>query len=1015
MKRVFILKGLDCPNCSAKIEKEVGALPGVESSVVNLMQQTLTVQSEKSADATLAEQVETIVHSHEPDVEVSEKTEPAVTKVYLLKGLDCPNCSAKIEKEVGALPGVESSVVNLMQQTLTVQSEKSADATLAEQVETIVHSHEPDVEVSEKTEPAVTKVYLLKGLDCPNCSAKIEKEVGELGGVASSTVNLMNQTLTVQAGTSVATSLLDTVTTIVHSHEPDVEVSEKTEPAVTKVYLLKGLDCPNCSAKIEKEVGELDGVTSSTVNLMNQTLTVQAGTSVAASLLDTVTTIVHSHEPDVEVSEKTEPAVTKVYLLKGLDCPNCSAKIEKEVGELDGVTSSTVNLMNQTLTVQAGTSVAASLLDTVTTIVHSHEPDVEVSEKQLEATAPVKKDEKAAVYNDEDKKRTIRLAVGAVVYAIGMALTVFAKLPTLAELAFLIVAYVILGWDVVWQAVKNITRGQVFDEHFLMSVSTIGAFAIGEYPEAVAVMLFYQVGEFFQSLAVKRSRKSISDLMDICPDSATVKRNGVLQVVSPESVAVGEIIVVKPGEKIPLDGIVVDGESMLDTKALTGESVPRSIRKGDEALSGCINQSGLLTLKVTKSFGESTVSKITDLVENASARKAPTENFITTFARYYTPVVVGMAAVLAIIPPLVLGGGWSEWLRRGFVFLIVSCPCALVISIPLTFFGGIGAASKRGVLVKGSNYLEALNKVSVVVFDKTGTLTKGVFEVANIIPAAGYQKEQVLEYAAQAESYSNHPIAKSILATYGKPIDQKQFSGFEEISGHGISVMVQGKKVLAGNSKLMESEKIAYAACDAAGTKFYVAADGSYVGCILIADEVKPDSKCAIAELKKIGVEKTVMLTGDDERIGKSVADELGLDAYYAQLLPDQKVEKLEMLDKQKRQGSKLAFVGDGINDAPVLARADVGIAMGGLGSDAAIDAADVVLMTDEPSKLVEAIDVAKATKRIVMQNIVIALGIKSVFLVLGALGMAGMWEAVFGDVGVTIIAVLNAMRILKK
>ena len=941
--------------------------------------------------------------------------EVKMKRVFILKGLDCPNCSAKIEKEVGALPGVKSSVVNLMQQTLTVQSEKSADATLAEQVETIVHSHEPDVEVSEKTEPAVTKVYLLKGLDCPNCSAKIEKEVGELGGVASSTVNLMNQTLTVQAGTSVATSLLDTVTTIVHSHEPDVEVSEKTEPAVTKVYLLKGLDCPNCSAKIEKEVGELGGVASSTVNLMNQTLTVQAGTSVATSLLDTVTTIVHSHEPDVEVSEKTEPAVTKVYLLKGLDCPNCSAKIEKEVGELDGVTSSTVNLMNQTLTVQAGTSVAASLLDTVTTIVHSHEPDVEVSEKQLEATAPVKKDEKAAVYNDEDKKRTIRLAVGAVVYAIGMALTVFAKLPTLAELAFLIVAYVILGWDVVWQAVKNITRGQVFDEHFLMSVSTIGAFAIGEYPEAVAVMLFYQVGEFFQSLAVKRSRKSISDLMDICPDSATVKRNGVLQVVSPESVAVGEIIVVKPGEKIPLDGIVVDGESMLDTKALTGESVPRSIRKGDEALSGCINQSGLLTLKVTKSFGESTVSKITDLVENASARKAPTENFITTFARYYTPVVVGMAAVLAIIPPLVLGGGWSEWLRRGFVFLIVSCPCALVISIPLTFFGGIGAASKRGVLVKGSNYLEALNKVSVVVFDKTGTLTKGVFEVANIIPAAGYQKEQVLEYAAQAESYSNHPIAKSILATYGKPIDQKQFSDFEEISGHGISVMVQGKKVLAGNSKLMESEKIAYAACDAAGTKFYVAADGSYVGCILIADEVKPDSKCAIAELKKIGVEKTVMLTGDDERIGKSVADELGLDAYYAQLLPDQKVEKLEMLDKQKRQGSKLAFVGDGINDAPVLARADVGIAMGGLGSDAAIEAADVVLMTDEPSKLVEAIDVAKATKRIVMQNIVIALGIKSVFLVLGALGMAGMWEAVFGDVGVTIIAVLNSMRILKK
>ena len=833
-------------------------------------------------------------------------------------------------------------------------------------------------------EVKMKRVFILKGLDCPNCSAKIEKEVGALPGVESSVVNLMQQTLTVQSEKSADATLAEQVEMIVHSHEPDVEVSEKTEPAVTKVYLLKGLDCPNCSAKIEKEVGELDGVTSSTVNLMNQTLTVQAGTSVAASLLDTVTTIVHSHEPDVEVSEKQ---------------PEATAPVKKEEK------AAVYNDEDKKRTIRLAVGAAVYAIGMALT----------VFAKLPEATAPVKKEEKAAVYNDEDKKRTIRLAVGAAVYAIGMALTVFAKLPTPAELAFLIVAYVILGWDVVWQAVKNITRGQVFDEHFLMSVSTIGAFAIGEYPEAVAVMLFYQVGEFFQSLAVKRSRKSISDLMDIRPDSATVKRNGVLQVVSPESVAVGEIIVVKPGEKIPLDGIVVDGESMLDTKALTGESVPRSIRKGDEALSGCINQSGLLTLKVTKSFGESTVSKIIDLVENASARKAPTENFITTFARYYTPVVVGMAAVLAIIPPLVLGGGWSEWLRRGFVFLIVSCPCALVISIPLTFFGGIGAASKRGVLVKGSNYLEALNKVSVVVFDKTGTLTKGVFEVANIIPAAGYQKEQVLEYAAQAESYSNHPIAKSILAAYGKSIDQKQFSGFEEISGHGISVMVQGKKVLAGNSKLMESEKIAYSACDAAGTKVYVAADGSYVGCILIADEVKPDSNRAIAELKKIGVEKTVMLTGDDERIGKSVADELGLDVYYAQLLPDQKVEKLEMLDKQKRQGSKLAFVGDGINDAPVLARADVGIAMGGLGSDAAIEAADVVLMTDEPSKLVEAIDVAKATKRIVMQNIVIALGIKSVFLVLGALGMAGMWEAVFGDVGVTIIAVLNAMRILKK
>ena len=858
------------------------------------------------------------------------------------------------------------------------------------------------------------RIFLLKGLDCPNCSAKIEKEVGDLENVNSSSVNLMKQTLTIQTETF-DNSIVEQIETIVHSHEPDVEVSEKKESYTTKTYLLKGLDCPNCSAKIEKEVGDLEDVSSSVVNLMKQTLTISVKTSASGKIQDEVATIVHSHEPDVKVSEQTDSYVTKKYLLKGLDCPNCSAKIEKEVGELEGVALSEVNLMKQTLTVSMDHNKAASMLDMVTTIVHSHEPDVEVSEQKADTSVAPDKKEKTPVYSDDDKKLTIRLISGAVIYAVGMGLTLFGHVSLPVELGVLIVAYIILGWDVVWQAVKNITRGQIFDEHFLMSLSTIGAFAIGEYPEAVAVMLFYQVGEFFQSLAVKRSRKSISDLMDIRPDSATVRRNGELVVVAPETVSIGELIVVKPGEKIPLDGIVTEGESMLDTRALTGESVPRSIRKGEEALSGCVNQSGVLTIKVTKSFGESTVTKIIDLVENASSRKAPTENFITTFARYYTPIVVGMAAILDIIPPVILGGGWSEWLRRGFVFLIVSCPCALVISIPLTFFGGIGAASKRGVLVKGSNYLEALNKVSVVVFDKTGTLTKGVFKVVDITVEFGFTKEQVLEYAAQAESYSNHPIAKSIQEAFGKTIDQSVLSGYEEISGHGIRVLIGGKRVLAGNSKLMDSEKVSYAACQSAGTKVYIAVDGRYAGCIVIADEVKDDSQNAIASLKKIGVEKTVMLTGDDEKIGKAVAEQLGLDEYYAQLLPDQKVEKLEYLDQHKTKGSKLAFVGDGINDAPVLARADVGIAMGGLGSDAAIEAADVVLMTDEPSKLVDAIDVAKATKRIVMQNIIIALGIKSVFLILGALGIAGMWEAVFGDVGVTIIAVLNAMRILKK
>ena len=858
------------------------------------------------------------------------------------------------------------------------------------------------------------RIFLLKGLDCPNCSAKIEKEVGDLENVNSSSVNLMKQTLTIQTETF-DNSIVEQIETIVHSHEPDVEVSEKKESYTTKTYLLKGLDCPNCSAKIEKEVGDLEDVSSSVVNLMKQTLTISVKTSASGKIQDEVATIVHSHEPDVKVSEQTDSYVTKKYLLKGLDCPNCSAKIEKEVGELEGVALSEVNLMKQTLTVSMDHNKAASMLDMVTTIVHSHEPDVEVSEQKADTSVAPDKKEKTPVYSDDDKKLTIRLISGAVIYAVGMGLTLFGHVSLPVELGVLIVAYIILGWDVVWQAVKNITRGQIFDEHFLMSLSTIGAFAIGEYPEAVAVMLFYQVGEFFQSLAVKRSRKSISDLMDIRPDSATVRRNGELVVVAPETVSIGELIVVKPGEKIPLDGIVTEGESMLDTRALTGESVPRSIRKGEEALSGCVNQSGVLTIKVTKSFGESTVTKIIDLVENASSRKAPTENFITTFARYYTPIVVGMAAILAIIPPVILGGGWSEWLRRGFVFLIVSCPCALVISIPLTFFGGIGAASKRGVLVKGSNYLEALNKVSVVVFDKTGTLTKGVFKVVDITVEFGFTKEQVLEYAAQAESYSNHPIAKSIQEAFGKTIDQSVLSGYEEISGHGIRVLIGGKRVLAGNSKLMDSEKVSYAACQSAGTKVYIAVDGRYAGCIVIADEVKDDSQNAIASLKKIGVEKTVMLTGDDEKIGKAVAEQLGLDEYYAQLLPDQKVEKLEYLDQHKTKGSKLAFVGDGINDAPVLARSDIGIAMGGVGSDVAIEAADVVLMSDDITAIAKAIDVSHYTNFILKENVTFTLIIKVGVLILTLFGLTNMWMGVFADVGVTLIAICNSMRILYK
>ena len=577
-----------------------------------------------------------------------------------------------------------------------------------------------------------------------------------------------------------------------------------------------------------------------------------------------------------------------------------------------------------------------------------------------------------------------------------------------------IIAYIIVGFEIVRKAVRNITRGKVFDENFLMTVATIGAFGIGEFPEAVAVMLFYQVGELFQSYAVDKSRKSIASLMDIRPDYANIEKDGKLEKVDPDEVKIGDIIVVKPGEKIPLDGIVVEGKTNLDTKALTGEPMPREANIGDDVISGCINLNGLIKVKVTKEFGESTVSKILDLVENASSKKSKSENFITKFAAYYTPIVVIIAVILAIVPPLVIPGAeFLDWIYRALSFLVVSCPCALVISIPLSFFGGIGGASKMGILIKGSNYLEALANTEIVVFDKTGTLTEGDAKVQKI-EAEGISKEELLEITALAENFSNHPIALSIKSEYNKPIDEKRIVKTQELTGRGIKATIDEKEVLVGNEKLMKEEKIDYKECTDAGTALYVAIDKKYVGYILIADSIKKDSKKAIQNLKKNGIKQTVMLTGDRKQVGEAVAKELGIDKVYTELLPDGKVEKVEELLKEKSPKGKLAFVGDGINDAPVLAISDIGIAMGALGSDAAIEAADVVLMTDEPSKIVDAIHLSKKTMRIVKENIIFAILVKVIVLILSAFGLSTMWEAVFADVGVSIIAIINALRVLR-
>lgn len=614
--------------------------------------------------------------------------------------------------------------------------------------------------------------------------------------------------------------------------------------------------------------------------------------------------------------------------------------------------------------------------------------------------------------NRKQKSALIRIIISLVLLIAIKAAFAFSEIICDYKIIAYLIPYAIIGWDVLWKAIRNILRGQVFDENFLMAIATIGAMFTGEYIEGAAVMLFYQVGELFQSCAVGRSRKSIASLMNIRPDHANIERDGKLETVSPENVNIGDTIVIKPGEKIPLDGVILDGSSTVDTAALTGESVPRDVLTGDDVVSGCINLSGVLKVRVTKRFGESTVAKILDLVENTGSQKAKSENFITKFARYYTPCVVAGAVLLAVLPPLIAGGDWASWIHRALIFLVISCPCALVISVPLSFFGGIGGASRCGVLVKGGNYLEALSKTEIIVFDKTGTLTKGVFNVTAIHPDI-ISESELLEYAALAEHYSNHPISRSLKDAYDREIDTSRISDYVETAGRGVRAKIDSAVICAGNNKYMDEIGVKWHPCHHVGTTVHVAVNGEYAGHIVISDEVKSDAKDAISSLKKHGIKKAVMLTGDSKETAESIAASLGIDEVYSELMPADKVSNVEKLISEKSADKTLAFVGDGINDAPVLARADIGIAMGAMGSDAAIEAADIVLMDDKPSKIADAIDISKRTLRIVYQNIVFALAVKAAVLALGALGIVSMWAAVFADVGVSVIAILNAMRAL--
>ena len=884
--------------------------------------------------------------------------------------------------------------------------------------------------------------FLLEGLNCAHCAEKINDKVSKLDYVENSNMNFVAKKLSVfMENESITEANVSKIAKIIHDTESGLTVSllknkvlgeisfdnkgniiksekkdEIDENKVIRVdFLLNNLNCAHCAEKINDKVGKLAYVENSNMNFVAKKLSVFAKAGdITKQHMSEIAKMIHETESGLTVS------LLKNKVVGALEFDNKGNIVESGNTTRRGRTDLNVLYANRKNNSdehhhEHGESCGCGEHH------HDHDHGEECGcgghhhDHEHEEIKP-KKVEKPKE-KKEINKDLIKIIIGVFVYAFGIYEMAVGNTGTFGVVVFL-AAYILIGGDVLLKAAKNLFRGQVMDENFLMSIATIGAIAIGEHSEAVGVMLFYKIGEYLQQKAVGQSRKSISALMEIKAEFANLVQGGKIIQVDPEEVEVGDVIVVKPGEKVPLDGIVTEGEAMLDTSAITGESVLRSVKPGEEVVSGTINTNALIYVRVTKEYGESTVAKILDMVENAGSRKSQTENFISRFCRYYTPIVVGLALAVAFIPPLVIEGAvFRDWLYRGLIFLVVSCPCALVLSIPLSFFGGIGSASKNGILIKGSNYLEALRKVNTVVLDKTGTITKGVFKVTEINPV-GMSEDELLRFAAIAEANSNHPIAKSIMESYNEKSNEEiklsEIDKYEEIAAHGIKVLYNGKTILAGSSKLLDSENVKYEKIDEVGTTVYVAVDGKYAGCIVISDEVKEDSKRAIAEMRKVGITNVVMLTGDNEAAAAKIAEEVGLDKHYSGLLPNQKVEILEEIAKENSTGNT-AFIGDGINDAPVLARADVGIAMGGVGSDAAIEASDIVFMTDELSKLPIAKRISEKTNKIVWQNIVFAMGVKVIVMLMSTGGVANMWEAIFADVGVALIAVLNAMRTLKE
>ncbi len=838
----------------------------------------------------------------------------------------------------------------------------------------------------------------LEGLDCAACAAKLEGQIQKIDGVKHAQVDFMNLTCTFECDAEKEPEIERKIRDIVKKEEPDVIVSAVPDARHThRVKLhLEGLDCADCAAKLEGKLAGIPGISNVQVSFLNLSAVYECEAAEDAEIEKEVRRIIAEEEPEVQVTRiAAGKKVISKFRLDGLDCADCAAKLEGRIAEIPGIEHAQVDFMTLSASYECAPKDDQRIEAEMRKIIAEMEPEVIVTRLEKLAGMPEEDEE------EEDSGKTLKqIILGAVLLAVSL------FLQGAVRNVVMLGAYAVLGYEILIKAVKNIGRGQLFDENFLMAVATAAAIFLGDYAEAAGVMLFYQIGEYFQDRAVAKSKKSIGDLMNIRPDYAVVSRNGAFIQVSPEEVEIGEIVRVKPGEKVPLDGMIVKGSSSLNTASLTGESRPRDVEPGDEVISGSVNETGLLEIRVTKEFGESTVSKILDLVQNSQTKRAKAENFITKFSRVYTPIVVFSAIAVAVMVGI-FTGDWSEGIYRACTFLVISCPCALVISIPLSFFAGIGGLSSRGVLVKGANLIETLAKTEQAVMDKTGTLTSGTFAAEEVL--TDQDQNRVLEDAAYAECYSNHPIAEGIRKSYGKKIEESRISEVQEIPGRGVRMKLDGAQILAGNARLMQEENIPFTECSMPGSLVYVARDGAYEGCIVLRDQLKPDAKKAIDGLKKAGI-RTAIVSGDSMEVTSMVQDQLGADLAFGECMPDQKVAKLEELKK----GYVTAFVGDGVNDAPVLTAADIGIAMGALGSDAAIEAADVVIMDDQPSKIVLAIDGAKRVLRVTNENIYGAITIKILTLVLGAFGIANMWWAIFADTGVAMLCVLNSMRLLR-